>query len=137
MPTLSFMLETALYVQDLNRSARFYRDLFDVETLLEDERMRALSVCGKQVLLLFKQGGSRDGAHVPGGYIPPHDASGQSHLAFAIPASELDAWRERLAEKGVEIESTVHPPRGGTSIYFRDPDGHLVELATPGIWPIY
>ena len=27
--------------------------------------------------------------------------------------------------------------RGGQSIYFRDPDGHLVELATPGIWAIY
>ena len=27
--------------------------------------------------------------------------------------------------------------RGGRSIYFRDPDGHLLELATPGLWAVY
>jgi catechol 2,3-dioxygenase-like lactoylglutathione lyase family enzyme len=28
-------------------------------------------------------------------------------------------------------------PRGGRSVYFRDPDGHSVELATPGLWETY
>jgi hypothetical protein len=28
-------------------------------------------------------------------------------------------------------------PEGSTSIYFRDPDGHLLELVTPGLWPNY
>ncbi|MEP7038442.1 MAG: glyoxalase, partial [Acidobacteriota bacterium] len=35
------------------------------------------------------------------------------------------------------IESKVKWERGGTSIYFRDPDKHLLELATPGLWTIY
>lgn len=43
-------------------------------------------------------------------------------------------------EKGVALESQVHcgddRPQGD-SLYFRDPDGHLVELITPGCWPIY
>jgi catechol 2,3-dioxygenase-like lactoylglutathione lyase family enzyme len=34
-------------------------------------------------------------------------------------------------------EGACHEMRGGTSLYFRDPDGHLVELATPGLWSIY
>jgi catechol 2,3-dioxygenase-like lactoylglutathione lyase family enzyme len=42
-----------------------------------------------------------------------------------------------LAEHGVGIESEVQWDLGGTSLYFRDPDGHSVELATPGVWPIY
>jgi len=42
-----------------------------------------------------------------------------------------------LREHGIAIESTITWPRGGTSIYFRDPDGHLLELVTPGIWDIY
>jgi catechol 2,3-dioxygenase-like lactoylglutathione lyase family enzyme len=37
----------------------------------------------------------------------------------------------------VNIESRVKWPRGGESIYFRDPDDHLVELVTPGTWAIY
>src|SRR5262249_6395192 len=71
---------------------------------------------------------------LPGGRPPPQDGSGRLHLAFAIPASELEAWRDRLQPHGVPIEGEVKGPRGGTSLYFRDPDGHLVELATPGLW---
>jgi catechol 2,3-dioxygenase-like lactoylglutathione lyase family enzyme len=59
------------------------------------------------------------------------------HFAFSIPASELAAWEKRLAEHNIPIESRTRWPRGGVSIYFRDPDSHCVELATPGIWPIF
>jgi catechol 2,3-dioxygenase-like lactoylglutathione lyase family enzyme len=66
-----------------------------------------------------------------------HDGSGPVHIGFGIPSESLPAWRTRLAEHGIAIESTITWPRGGTSIYFRDPDGHLLELVTPGIWEIY
>jgi catechol 2,3-dioxygenase-like lactoylglutathione lyase family enzyme len=69
--------------------------------------------------------------------IPGHTGSGPSHIAFAIDRSAVMAWQERLAELGVEIESRVRWERGGESLYFRDPDGHSVELATPGTWPCY
>jgi catechol 2,3-dioxygenase-like lactoylglutathione lyase family enzyme len=131
------VLETALYVADLDASERFYHELFGFETMLGDHRLRALSVAGKHVLLLFKLGGSTNGEETPGGFIPPHDGHGQLHLCFAIEAASLEEWKRVLEEHGVEIESIVHPPRGGTSVYFRDPDGHAIELATPGIWPIY
>jgi catechol 2,3-dioxygenase-like lactoylglutathione lyase family enzyme len=62
---------------------------------------------------------------------------GRNHLAFAISASELNPWKDYLAGKGIAIESCVHWPMGGISIYFRDPDDNLVELGTPGLWPIY
>jgi catechol 2,3-dioxygenase-like lactoylglutathione lyase family enzyme len=74
---------------------------------------------------------------VPGGVIPPHGGEGRLHLAFAIAADSLDDWKDRLAGHGITIESVVLPERGGTSLYFRDPDGHLIELATPGLWPTY
>jgi len=137
MPTVTRILETALHVEDVQRALAFYQSLFGFEVLGSDDRFAALSVAGRQVLLLFRRGGATVPLQLPGGVIPPHDSHGQSHLAFAIAVADLDAWRQRLAQHQIAVESTVTWPRGGTSLYFRDPDGHLVELATPGIWPIW
>jgi catechol 2,3-dioxygenase-like lactoylglutathione lyase family enzyme len=137
MPQLNGVLETALYVADLERSIAWYERVFGFSKLLHDERMCGLSVNDRQVLLLFRLGGSTNGEHTPGGFIPPHDGHGTLHLAFAIDRSELDAWRAHLAAHNIAIESTVEVERGGTSLYFRDPDGHLLEVATPNLWPIY
>ena len=105
--------------------------------MLSDERMRALNVAGRNVLLLFKIGASNQDNPAPGGIIPAHDARGQIHFAFAIARDDEAVWRDALAKRNIGVESVVWPERGGVSIYFRDPDGHLVELATPGIWTIY
>ncbi len=137
MPQVTGVLETALYVEDVARAARFYEDLFGFEKLFEDERACAFNVSGRNVLLLFKRGGTRGQVPFPGGAIPPHDGSGQLHFAFSIAASELGPWEKRLKEKGIAIESKVRWELGGESIYFRDPDQNLVELATPGTWTIY
>ena len=64
----------------------------------------------------------------PFGTIPPTDGDGQLHVAFAIPEEQFDEWRVHLQERSVEVESTVKWPEGGQSLYFRDPDGHLIEL---------
>jgi catechol 2,3-dioxygenase-like lactoylglutathione lyase family enzyme len=137
MPHVTGILETALCVADPARSARFYQDLFGFEQIEGDERFCALDVAGKQVLLLFREGGSTRGSQTSGGFIPPHDAHGQMHFAFSIAADEFDPWLARLAEASIPIESRVDWPRGGRSLYFRDHDNHLVELVTPGCWKTY
>ena len=137
MPVIQGLLETAVYVDDIKRAATFYRRLFGFDTLLESERLVALSVAGKDVLLLFKRGATSKPFSTSGGVIPPHDGSGQTHFAFSIAKKELLQWRERLESEGVAIESTVNWDGGAESLYFRDPDGHLVELITPGFWRIY
>lgn len=130
-PRLDGVLETALYVDDLERSAQFYQSLFGFPIIASSERLIALSVEGRQVLLLFKKGVS---ANLP---VTPHDGAGQQHLAFAIAASELEAWETWLRERNIPIEEDRTWDRGGRSLYFRDPDGHLLEVATPGVWTIY
>jgi catechol 2,3-dioxygenase-like lactoylglutathione lyase family enzyme len=137
MPSLTGILETSLYVDDLARSSLFYEELFALTRLEGDHRLQAFSVAGRGVLLLFKRGASNCTTQLPEGVIGPHDGSGPLHLAFSIPAQDLSGWEEKLAEHKVTIEGRVHWPRGGTSIYFRDPDQNLLELATPGIWSIY
>ena len=134
-PRITHLLETGLYVGDVGRSQTFYAALMGFELFFEDGRMAALGVPGAGVLLLFLRGASREAVRMPGGLLPGHDGSGQMHLAFGIPLAELPAWEARLAALGVAVESRVTWPRGGTSLYFRDPDDHLVELATPGLWP--
>ena len=89
------------------------------------------------MLLLFPRGGSLETVHMPGGTIPPHDGAGPLHVAFAIAKDALPQWEERLSANNIAIEGRTTWKRGGESIYFRDPDGHLLELATPGLWAIY
>jgi catechol 2,3-dioxygenase-like lactoylglutathione lyase family enzyme len=137
MPALDRVLETALYVDDPERAARFYAEVLELRQLFRDDRLTAFAVGGRSVLLLFRRGASRETARLPGGTIPPHDGSGPLHIAFAIAREALGEWEERLTSRGIAIEGRTDWPRGGHSIYFRDPDGHLLELATPGLWEIY
>jgi catechol 2,3-dioxygenase-like lactoylglutathione lyase family enzyme len=68
--------------------------------------------------------------------IPGHGTAGAGHLAFAVEADDLPAWREHLKKCRVPIESEVDWPSGGRSIYFRDPAGNSLELAPPTLWGI-
>jgi catechol 2,3-dioxygenase-like lactoylglutathione lyase family enzyme len=137
MLTITGILETALYVDDLARAVHFYEDLFGFARMASDDRFCAFNVANRDVLLLFKTGGSTRPIQLPGGVVPPHDGRGPVHFAFAIPAADFDLWLERLRARKIKIESIIEWPLGGRSLYFLDPDGNLVELASPKIWPIY
>jgi catechol 2,3-dioxygenase-like lactoylglutathione lyase family enzyme len=128
------ILETALYCQDVAKAAAFYRRLFGFPVLLESERLVALNVAEKNVLLLFAVGQTGEPLTVEGGTIPPHGSLGQTHFAFAVDESDFAAWTARLTQEGVPVESVVQWSGGARSLYFRDPDGNMVELMTPGFW---
>jgi len=136
-PRIRRVLETALYVDDLERAAGFYVEVLGLRVMAKGSRLVALDAGAGTVLLLFRRGATAGGARTPGGWIPPHDGRGPAHFALAIDADELGAWRARLEAHGVEVDGEVVWPRGGTSLYFRDPDGHSVEVVTPGVWPVY
>jgi catechol 2,3-dioxygenase-like lactoylglutathione lyase family enzyme len=131
------VLETAIYADDLSRAAGFYKTIFGFDALVETPRLCALDVGGSTVLLIFQRGATHEALPAHGGWIPPHDSSGPAHFAFAVEAEDLGWWEHRLAAYSVEIESRVTWERGGTSLYFRDPDNHSVELVTRGTWPTY
>jgi catechol 2,3-dioxygenase-like lactoylglutathione lyase family enzyme len=137
MPTLDGVLETALYVDDLDRARGFYADILGLRLLVQDDRMCAFAVGSRSVLLIFRRGASLETIRMSGGTIPPHDGSGPLHVAFATRTEELAEWEARLHRFDIAIEGRTSWPRGGRSVYFRDPDGHLLELATPGLWEIY
>ncbi len=134
-PPLLSVLETALYVDDLDRAAAFYEHTMGLSPLHSDDRLRAYNVNDRSVLLLFMRGGTVEPVQTGGGLIPPHDGSGQLHMAFAATHDALPLWRTHLKAAGIEIEGTSDWKRGGHSLYFRDPDGNLLEIAAmPGLW---
>jgi catechol 2,3-dioxygenase-like lactoylglutathione lyase family enzyme len=137
MPTVQGILETALHVADVPRSLQFYTTVLGLRALSSEPAFAACHVAGQQLLLLFQKGSRVHPTTCAGGTIPAHDGSGRLHVAFAIPAAELPAWEDRLRAHSVPIEGRMTWLLGGTSVYFRDPDGHLLELATPGVWPVY
>lgn len=136
-PPIEGIIETILYVDDMARAVAFYRDELGFEPMTGDQaRFQSFRV-GAQVLLLFKRGSTLQPTPVPGGIIPPHDGSGPYHIGFAVKEEAYEPWLARLRGRGIAIESETTWERGGRSLYFRDPDCHLVELITPGIWPNY
>ena len=128
------ILETVLYAPDLEAIENFYRDVLDMKPFSKQAGRQLFYRCGNQVLLIFDPDTTRQ-APKPGALpVPPHGAAGEGHVCFRASAPDIEAWRRRLEEKGVEIESDFVWPSGGRSIYFRDPAGNCLEFAEPKIW---
>jgi catechol 2,3-dioxygenase-like lactoylglutathione lyase family enzyme len=137
MPEITGLLETALYVDDMARSVRFFREVMGLSAMLEGDKLTAFDAGNRGVLLVFRRGGSIVDLPNDGGVIPGHDGAGPLHMAFAIAADSYDAWRDHLRSAGVVERGEVRWKGGGRSFYFEDPDGHVLEVATPGLWPNY
>lgn len=130
-PRSEGLLESSLYVDDVQRSVAFYEKIFGFRLISDfGGRGCAMQAGERQVLLLFKKRASI-------GMETPHDGDGELHVAFAIAASALEEWERWLAANGIAVEEKKAWERGGWSLYFRDPDRHLLEVATPGVWTIY
>jgi catechol 2,3-dioxygenase-like lactoylglutathione lyase family enzyme len=131
MPRLEAILESSLYVRDLPRAIRFYRDVLGLRLLSEFEEKRGAAFrIGESVLLIF------DAQETAKPYaLPAHGSAGPGHVAFRVAPEELPRWREHLQSHGVAIEKEFSFDGQPPSIYFRDPDGNVLELAVPAIWP--
>lgn len=135
--TPSAILESALYVTDLDAAETFYGEILGLERIARADGRHVFFRCGRGVLLLFNAEATKQppsaGAKLP---VPPHGASGQGHLCFAASGEEIENWKAHLTEKGVAVEADFPWPAGGRSIYFRDPSGNSLEFAEPEIWKL-
>jgi catechol 2,3-dioxygenase-like lactoylglutathione lyase family enzyme len=122
--------ETAIYVDDLDDAEDFYQAILGLRVIAKERGHHVFFQVGEaNVLLAFFAE-----ATLKGDPLPAHGATGPGHFALGIEAEALDSWRQQLQDHGITIEKEVGWPRGGKSLYFRDPAGNLVELVTPGIW---
>ncbi len=123
------IVETAIYVDDLDAAEAFYRGVLGLEVIGREAGRHVFFRVGDGVLLAFVPE-----ATLKGDLLPPHGSRGPGHFALGVRAESLDDWRQRLEAHGVAVEQEVNWPRGGRSLYFRDPAGNSVELVTPGLW---
>ena len=130
MRSIQCVVETGVYADDLDQAEGFYADILGLEVAGREAGRHVFFRVGTgSMLLIF-----RSEATLKGDHLPPHGAHGPGHFALGIPADDLGSWRTHLQACGVAIEHEEAWPRGGHSLYFRDPAGNSVELITPGLW---
>jgi catechol 2,3-dioxygenase-like lactoylglutathione lyase family enzyme len=128
-PSLGGIHEAALYADDLDVAVEFWTRL-GLPLHSRAEGRHAFFRAGRDMLLVFDPAATLESEGVP-----PHGSRGPGHVALDVPdLGALEAWRDRLAEAGVEVEHEAEWRSGGRSLYFRDPAGNSVELITRGSW---
>jgi catechol 2,3-dioxygenase-like lactoylglutathione lyase family enzyme len=129
------VLESCLSATDLDAAERFYTEVIGLKKHAREDGRHVFFRCGQSMVLIFNPDHTSTVATtIAGSPVPLHGTRGAGHLAFAVREDELPAWRAHLTKMNVPIESEVHWPQGGTSLYLRDPAGNSIELATPRIW---
>ncbi len=138
IPSLNQVIESCIYVDDLDAALPFYRDLLGLELVTAEMSRHLFFKCGNSMVLVFKpeatlQPGCRGEGHVE---VPTHGAQGPGHLAFAVTEDELEVWRARFQEFNCPVEMEIEWPGGGHSLYVRDPGNNSIEVVTPKLWDL-
>lgn len=126
---VSQIKETCLYVQDLNRTAAFYHEKLDLEIISKSEGRHIFFRAGASVLLCFKAEATRREET-----LPVHYGEGKMHLAFEVPKEEYQQVKAWIQAQGITVEHEQEWAAGVYSFYFRDPDGHSLEVVPEGMW---
>lgn len=128
------ILESALYVRDIEEAVVFYRDILGLELALPHNHRNAFFRCGTGILLVFDAKETVIPAPEGALPIPTHGTTGAGHMCFATSREEIAAWKEHFAKHGIEIEREFDWPNGARSLYIRDPSGNSLEFAEPKLW---
>ncbi|WP_068112114.1 VOC family protein [Tropicimonas marinistellae] len=133
-PAISGVLESAVYVDDLDAAEAFYGTLLGLERITRVDGRHVFFRCGDGVVLAFVAEATRLPPSPGGLPVPTHGATGAGHICFAMSAEDLSRMRERLSDAEIEVEADFNWPNGARSIYVRDPGGNSVEFAEPRLW---
>jgi catechol 2,3-dioxygenase-like lactoylglutathione lyase family enzyme len=129
----SKIIETCIYSSNLKEMKEFYQDKIGLDLVSEELNRHVFFKVGKNMLLIFNPKVTlyeKDTNH--GARTPP----AINHFAFEIKKADFQSIKMFILKKNIEIEKEVTWNNGGSSIYFRDPGGNLVEIITDDFWPI-
>ena len=120
--------ELALWVEDLDRSLAFYRDLLGFTVSEIDPGRNAFLRSGDLLLALFVT--SDPGTPLASEYLARTGGPRGLvyHVGFRVPAESLDGFGRTLTARGVSVRGPVEFPNGRRSYFLEDPDEHYIEL---------
>jgi catechol 2,3-dioxygenase-like lactoylglutathione lyase family enzyme len=129
----SGILETVLYcpARDREDVERFYADVLGLPAVARWEDGTSFRV-GPGVLLIFdleKLARRRDP-------IADHGSAGPGHACLLADGDDYAGWKQRLDAHSVAIVHEHEWGNGRHSLYFRDPAGNLLEIASGDLWPL-
>lgn len=104
-------------VADIDRATEFYTQVLGARVLVKGEKTVYMDLAGIWLALNLDPGAKA--------------ADTYTHIAFSVAEEDVGTYRLRLQERGIPLRrDRTRDPREGQSLYFRDPDGHLLELHT-------
>jgi catechol-2,3-dioxygenase len=113
----------------------FYAGILGLPVIQEEQDKLIFLKAGKSMLLIFDPVRTKTN----NGSLPAHGTPtppSSIHFAMEIEKQEYHASKQLLIDNNIVIEKEVNWNSDAKSIYFRDPAGNLVELITPGGWPV-
>jgi catechol 2,3-dioxygenase-like lactoylglutathione lyase family enzyme len=106
-----------LHVHDVPRSKKFYSEILGMTVYREDEGQVFLHAGRQGVALFAKQAGA-----------PLTTGNDLNHLALNVASGTYETLKAELEKHGVNVTGR---PGEDRCIYFRDPDGHRLQLVIP------
>jgi catechol 2,3-dioxygenase-like lactoylglutathione lyase family enzyme len=115
-----------LFVEDLEVTKRFYLDVFALPLVFEDATSAVFKI-GETLINLLKSTEARE--LIEPGRIASQDAG--NRFVFTLQVDDVDAKYAELASHGVELlNGPIDRPWGPRTASFRDPGGHIWEIAS-------
>jgi catechol 2,3-dioxygenase-like lactoylglutathione lyase family enzyme len=113
---------TVIFTRDMTAMRRFYEDVLGLSLRRKLGPAWIEYDLGVNTLALSGKGGRFDDPAPPPGAL-------SLQIAFRVEVHEVDGWADMLAAKGIAIvDPPTDQPWGHRTLFFRDPDGNVVEI---------
>lgn len=109
----------AIAVKDVNRTKQFYNTVFDMQVMYFENGFLQMTTPGSYDILVFQENKEK----------PAGDSGGIAHFGFRLKdPADIGNMINRIISAGAVITEQGEFVPGSPFVFFKDPDGYLVEV---------